>query len=303
MIGQKSAWNNIIKRSEIKKEAIRCNPLYHQEFETAFQSYRKNLPKDRAAHPDRDLIESFQSSDEGKKLCKRWGLEFALHPEDKLWDVPLDHAPALFQDPGEAVKVIPHEKTRLIPVSDEESLLDHTTHLKNDRYLKVEIDLYASKTQIKGEIEYRVKRYQNLIIEKQVLRQDQNQEGPPPPSTDLPVGQWIAERQKQREQRIAECRKQVEKDFAYRRRGLSTDIYLDHEPPCGPVTIFQVWKMNKQESKTAWEIALELYPCLHLTSYQEKSANFNSHARRIHQQIVDAINRAQREIDAVTPAD
>ncbi|MCX5887983.1 MAG: hypothetical protein NTY36_00860 [Deltaproteobacteria bacterium] len=45
-------------------------------------------------------------------------------------------------------------------------------------------------------------------------------------------------------------------------RGPSLDIYLDEEPASGPVTIFQVWNMNKKEGKSPWKIAQELNPDL-----------------------------------------
>jgi hypothetical protein len=84
-------------------------------------------------------------------------------------------------------------------------------------------------------------------------------------------------------------------------RGPSLNIYLDEEPPGGPVTIFQVWKMNKQGGKSPWKIAQELYPKLKGTSYQDKARNYDSNAKRLHQQIVEAINRVHRLIDSITP--
>jgi hypothetical protein len=230
----KDPWGTPIGRCVIRKEATRYSPLFRQEFEAAFQSYRRSLPPDQATLPYADLIVPFQLFPEGENLCQRWGLAFALHPDDKLWDVPPDSAPAFFKDPGCAVKVIPHEKTRLIPISDEESRLDLTSNLREDRYLRVDLDLSASKGQIVTETEDLVDKYQDLIIEKEAHRQSQNQEGPPFPPDDLTTEQWIAERNKQEKQRLAEIRVAVEKNMAYRRRSRSLDIYLTPAHPAAP---------------------------------------------------------------------
>jgi hypothetical protein len=298
----KNAWNIPEKCAEIKKEAFRRSPLYRQEFEAAFRAYRNTLSPNMAGHPDCDLIEPFQLSIEAQYLCQRWKLAFALHPDDQLWDSSPEDAPAFFKDPGNAVEVIPHGKPKYVI---EKGQVDFIPHLREGRYLRLDIDLNASKGQIEAGVSYRVKQYQDLIIGVQVLKQLR---GPtkitstPLPDDNLPVEQWIAERNKQEEQGIAEIRKQVEKNNAFRRRRQSLDIYLDEEPPGGPVTIFQMWDMNKKEGKSPWKIAQELYPCLKGTSYQDYEDNYDINAKRLRKQIDDAIKRADKIIASISLA-
>jgi hypothetical protein len=71
---------------------------------------------------------------------------FALHPDAWLWNCSLGDASWFLKNPGFAMQVIPHEQTRRIPISDEESRLDFSSHLRDDQYLQVEIDLSASKS-------------------------------------------------------------------------------------------------------------------------------------------------------------
>ena len=240
----KNAWDIPEKWAEIKKEALRCSRQYSQEFEAAFRAYRETLSPNMAGHPDCDLIEPFQLSSDAQNLCQRWKLNFALHPDGQLWDSSPEDAPAFFKDPGNAVEVIPHGKPKYVI---EKGRLDFTPQLREGRYLRLDIDLNASKGQIEAEFSYRVKQYQNLIIDGQVLKQLQNPTKisfHPLPDDNLPVEQWIAERNKQEEHGIAEIRKQVEKDNAFRRRRQSLDIYLDEKHPSGPITIFKVRAMN-----------------------------------------------------------
>ena len=123
---KKQPWDIPEKQAVRQKESIRCAPLYRQEFETAFRAYRETLPSNMAGHPDCDLIGRFNLSNEAENLCDRWGLAFALHPDDELWESSPGDAPAFFKDMCRAVKVIPQQITN---------------RLKDDRYLRVEIDL------------------------------------------------------------------------------------------------------------------------------------------------------------------
>lgn len=307
----KDPWDNIFKRNVIRKEAVKRNPYYRKEYEAAFKSFQKTLPPTRADHPYYDIIEFFQESDEGRQLCERWGLSFALHPDDKLWDSSLKDSPYFFKDPGNAVSVIPYKRIRPMPTeltSEQRAFLEEwykdsspfNLHLRDGRYIQIEIDLFANMGQIEAEITDKVQRYQNLIIEKQTIQESQNQEGPPPPSADLSVGQWIAERQKQMEQKLTEGRKRVERDFTYRRRGLSRDIYLDEEPVIGPKTIFQVWDMNK-EGKSAWSITKELYPEIRGKSPNDYSDKFDKRAKQLLRNIERAIKAADYHIKSITP--
>lgn len=268
------AWDIPEKAAEKHREALRRSPLYHQEWEAAFQSYLNSLPQDLKPYSPDKLRGGFSESPQGQQLCDRWGLApgMALHPDDKLWD---SQAQAFFKDPGEAVQVIHHQKTRLVAVPENEKLttveyeseLDITPHLKNGHYLSLEIDLSQSQGQIEVEVKEKVKKYQEAIGKVAI--------------NEVPV------------------------------RGPSRDIYLDEEPPSGPITIFQVWdmKMNKKENESAWTITKKLYPDI-TSKYpndwdiDEDTAKLSpeaQQARKYLRKVERAIRRAQEEIDSINP--
>jgi len=296
----KDADEAVEKWNEIRKEALRRSSQYRQEYEAAFQSYVDSLPpevilyrtfsskesetmEDRGFLPSEEsdeserlkyleLCEHFQDSPQAQDLCQRWGIALALHPDNELWTVTREHAPAFFKDPRQAVKVVPHKKTNLIPLSEKwcsektsivsiqgekcletEYQIDVTPHLRECRYLVLEIDLFHKKTQIMTEVEAKVDKYQVVINRRRV-------------------------------------------------RGNSLDIHLYEEPPCGPITIFQVWDMNKKEGKTPWLIVKQLYTKeVNEKSYQPHANNFDYKAKSLKKLIEDAINRADKIIESITP--
>jgi len=282
----------------IRKEGLKRNPLYRQEFEAAFQSFRTSLPENKATHSYGDLIEAFQLSPQGENLNRRWGLRnYALHPDDTLWDVHDELAPIFFADQGNAVEMVPCGKVNFLPVAREKSLaqtlMDQTLHLRDGRFLLLEIDLLKSKGQIESEINQLVKMYQLWVDQKQ--KQQEPRPILPLPDDSLPTEEWIKTRNEQ-----IEAAGKVKP----RARGKSLDINIDETPPGGPVTIFQVWDMNKINGRTPWEIALELYPQLEGKSYAEKAKNYDvtGNAKRLHEQIIAAIKRANEIINSITPA-
>jgi hypothetical protein len=286
-----------IKWSMARKEALKRHPLYRQEFETAFQSFCANLPEIRATASYGDLKESFQQSPQGRKLNQRWGLRnYALHPDDELWDMFQDElTPIFFADQGNAVETIPFGKVNILPTAREKSLsqtlVDQTLHLRDGRYLLLEIDLIKSKGQIESEIGQLITMYQRWVDQKK--KQQEPRPNLPLPDSSFPTEEWIEKRNEQI--------KQAE-EVKPRSRGKSLDIYLDETPPNGPVTIFQVWDMNKEEGKSPWKIALELYPFLRGKTYRDHMDNYDSNAKRLKKQIIDAIDRVDRIITSLNPA-
>jgi hypothetical protein len=304
----KDPFENPNKKSVKRLEALKRKPLYRQEFEAAFQSYRTSLPKNRVGNPYYDIIESFQLTDEGRKLCQRWDISSALSPDDKLWN---ENAPYWLKDPGNAVEVIPHGAPKFIP---EEGRLDYTPLLKDGRYLHLEIDLSHKKGQIEAEFAHWVKWCQDLIINEQVRLHPRTHNKNPLPPDSLSTEQWIAERNKQKAQEIDEIRKQLgcsEKDNKYNRRGKSPDIIFDENLPGGPVTIFEIWDMHKEESKSAWQITKELYPDITSTYPQSwdidedtsKLSPEAQQARNCLRKVERAIKKAQEEIDSINPTE
>jgi hypothetical protein len=305
----KDPWDFIEKLSIVRSKVFKIHPIYRQEYEAAFQDFLKGLPPDLVVRPQAELRELFIHSPQARELCQRWGLSLALHPDDELWDTDPIAAPLAFADPGRSVKIIPFGPMRFNPPSPEipldlspldltpllvnsfdPSLLDITPLLREGRYLRVEIDLLSSMGQIEEEIKYKVE-----IFQAEIHRSPKFEAGPKTIVSPIPFelieGVWELRRSRD--------------DQAYNigkkpGRGPSLDIYLDEEPASGPVTIFQVWNMNKKEGESPWSIAQDLYPKLKGTSYQDKAKNYDSHAKRLHQQIVDAIKRVDSLIASIT---
>jgi hypothetical protein len=186
-----NAWDIPEKKAENHKEALRRSPVYRQEWEAAFQSYclgrvlqsyylgrvpgKATLPPNLKSRPLDDLRNSFVTeSPQAKELCRRFGLTpgMALHPDNEFWGVARNSAQAFFKDSGEAIKVIPYGKAKLRDISENESELDVTPlqfyHLKDGRYLHLDIDLFQSQSQIEVEVKERVKIYQEVINKKAV---------------------------------------------------------------------------------------------------------------------------------------
>ena len=274
MVKPKDPWDPIEKLSVVRREVFKIHPIYRQEYEAAFQDFLNGLPSDLAVRAQAELRESFLHSPQADEICQRWGLNLALHPDDELWDTAPIAAPILFADPGISVKVIPFGPMRFNPPSPENpwylnditpaditpalleacdpSLLDMTPILREGRYLRVEIDLFKSIGQIELEIKDEVEKFKSVIH-----RSPKFEAGPqtivcPIPFEDLG---WLWKlRQSQEDQAYNIVKKPG--------RGPSRDIYLDEKPASGPVTIFQVWNMNKKEGKSPWKIAQELNPGL-----------------------------------------
>jgi hypothetical protein len=152
-------------RCFMRAEAIRRNPQYRQEWETAFKSYRLSLQKEIeelfGSFSDSDYeMFSFEDSDEAKELAVRWGLTVALHPDDKSsWDDAL-----FFVYLGvRAVDVLPNRvcKFQFLP---EEIKVDYTPHLKDERYLTLRINLAKPKIQIMEEINAEIEKYLPLAL-------------------------------------------------------------------------------------------------------------------------------------------
>lgn len=263
--------DSVVRKIFIRREAIKRNPHYRQEFEAAFQFFREHLTKAKAAPPEETLIE-FQSSPEGRKLAHKWGLIQPVHPDrevcflkegqpapmpdgekyiPKLWQC----APLLLADKGKAIEIIglPDDSLGDKIVTILRHLNFPAYYLTEGRYLMVKVDMLAPKNQVLGEIKYLWDECQKGIVAMEIerrwlnqVRQFQEQGKPLPPLME----------------QLAELREQVEKDLHHKRRGQAVDIRLTEEPSGGHVTIFQVWDMNKKEGKSPWKIAQELNPDL-----------------------------------------
>lgn len=258
-------WDSIEKSSVVRREVFKIHPIYRQEYEAAFQDYMQGLPSDAAARPQAELRESFIFSPQAGALCRRWGLKLALHPDDDLWDTAPISAPLLFADARRAIKIIPFGPIRFNPpppgtpceLKDiaaiveacAPSLLDMTPLLREGRYLRVEIDLLSSMGQIEAEIKDEVENFQ-----AEIHRWPKFEAGPKTIVSPIPF-ELLEDLWKLRKSRGDNSGKKPG-------RGPSLDIYLDEEPASGPVTIFQVWNMNKKEGKSPWKIAQELNPDL-----------------------------------------
>jgi hypothetical protein len=280
----KDPWDFIKKKSLILKEAIKCSRQYRQEFEAAFRSFQASTSTGNPYHDQ----ETFNSTDEAKKLCQRWGLAFALHPDDKILDMqgfelaafaPQCRAVEMLLN-GEAkvisfpLRMIPYRKAKPFPSPPEETVLkkivsrakpslnlikktvDRRPWLEEGRYLHIKIDLSQSQDQIEAEIKSWVEELRHLVNwTVNPPRQPTKKFTAPPPSEDLSDDEWFKQRQVQEDKK-----RKFQKDQLKPKRKPSLDINLSPEPPGGPVTIFQAWVMNKREGKSSWKIAQELYP-------------------------------------------
>ncbi len=265
----KDAWDFPEKWSVVRREVFKIHPLYRQEYEAAFQDYINSLPSDLAVKPKANLKEFFLFSPQAQELCQRWGLNLALHPDDKEWDTASEVTPLLFASPGRAVKLIPFGPIRANPPPPEilrdlkdikditpamvkgidPSLVDLTPVLRESRFLYIEIDLFSSMGQIEAEIKNAVGFFQ-----EEIRRTPKFEAGPQTIESQIPFEYfeplwWLRKPQGGLPQKVSKKPG----------RGPSMDIYLDEKPGLGPVTIFQVWEMNKKESKSPWKITQELY--------------------------------------------
>ncbi len=304
----KDSWEFPEKLSVVRREVFKIHPIYRQEYEAAFQDYLNGLPSDLAVRPQAELRESFTYSPQADKICQRWGLRLALHPDDELWDTAPEAAPLIFAVPGSAVKVIPFGPMRFNPPSTDPwelkdltlamvdacdpSLLDMTPILREGRYLRVEIDLLSSMGQIETEIKNEVE-----IFQAEIHRSPKFEAGPKTIVSPIPF-ELIEDVWKLRRSRD---------DQAYNiaktpGRGPSLDIYLDEEPASAHVTIFQVWNMNKKEGKSPWKIAQELYPLIKGKSPRDWDENFSEEARSYLRKVERALEKADKLIASITPA-
>jgi hypothetical protein len=248
----KDLWELPIKRSVVRREVFKIHPIYRQEYEDAFQYYLRRLESALAVRPQAELRKLFIYSPQARELAQRWGLSLALQPDDELWDTPPGTAPALFEDPGFAVTVLPYGKVKTNPSPPENTLdrIDITPLLKEGRYLCLEIDLFSSKGQIEVEIKDAVARFQATIVRLSKPEGGPKTNFPHSPSESSIDFYWWETEQVQEDQAS-----NVDKKPG---RGPSLYIYLDDRPVNSPVTIFQVWNMNKKEGKSPWVIAQEL---------------------------------------------
>ena len=294
----KDPWNFIKKKSLILKEAIKRNPQYRQEFEAAFHSFQASQsntsvgnPYYSAGNPYYDQ-QAFNLTDEAKKLCQRWGLVFALHPDNNMLDMQ-GFELAVFGHHcmavkmllnGEAkvisipLKMIPYKKGKPFPIPPGETALkklvlkakrclniiykgvDRRPWLRDGRYLRVDIDLSQSQAQIVAEIDNMVENYRHLVSWTAKPPRSLKKFIAPPIPSDLPSDEWF----KQRQAQIDEERKFREAQLKPRRNP-SLDIDLFPVPSSGPVTIFQVWDMKNKQGKSSWKIAQELYLIKNMT--------------------------------------
>jgi len=173
----KDEWDKPEKSSDKTRGAFKRSSIYRQEWKAAFQSYLQSLPPDRKTLPLNELRDDFVESSAvksgnaladqyhpGKILCQRWGLAFALPPDDAAWDISSENAPALFANYGMAVKIIPYEQSSFhLPAQPWIGIKDRYALLKEGRYLSLEIDLSHSKNHIEAEINKLLIKYQFLI--------------------------------------------------------------------------------------------------------------------------------------------
>jgi hypothetical protein len=291
-ISETQRLNAKVMSSFIRKQTIKRHPLYFQEFEAAFQSFKNGLPKDMAAEPYSDLIDSFRRSQQSKELCQRWSLNFALHPNDEMWD-DIWNGQFFFKDLGYAVQPIFSKQGRGVNA------------LTDGRYLQIEIDLSASQGQIETEVAAWVHMYQKNIVDTQVKQRFKKlivrrllNENPQPPEDQ--IDQKLEEIFDQEEHQLPEIQKQVEKDKAFKRRRQSLYIYLEKEPPSGPVTIFQLWDMNKY-GKSAWRIVTSLFPNIKGDSPEniEGTKEDEKNARAILRSVERAIKKVNKLITSL----
>lgn len=182
-----------IKWSVVRSEVFKIHPIYRQEYEAAFQDYLNGLSSNLALSCQAELRKSFISSPQASKLAQRWGLNLAFHPDDKVWNNPPESVPLLFTNPGLAVKVIPFGAIKINPPPPENpwDRIDSTPLLKEGRYLRVEIDLFASKGQIQVEIENAVKRFQAKIVRSPRPKDSPRSNLPPiPPELSIDFDWW-----------------------------------------------------------------------------------------------------------------
>ena len=252
----KDPWDFIKKKSLMLQEAIKRNPQYRQEFEAAFLLFQASTS---AGNPYHDQ-EAFNLTDEAKKLCQRWGLAFALHPDDKLLDMQ-GFELAIFGHHCMAVKMLPNGEAKVIsfplrmilykkakpfPTPPEKTALkklvsrakvslnfikksvDRRPWLRDGRYLRVDIDLSQSQAQIVAEIDSMVENYRHLVswtVKPPTIKEFIA----PPLPPNLPSDEWFKQRQAQEDKK-----RKFKKDQLKPKRGLSIDINLKPAPPAVP---------------------------------------------------------------------
>jgi hypothetical protein len=216
-------------------------------------------------HPEfRRDCDSADSPEDKANIARKWGLRELFDYDDPLWDPKATAYPRVFTKRLSPVIVLYGAKLKGIIDKHARVPLSRNLHLFENRFLPLLID---------------------LSFPKEVITQDFNNML----DSYLPLVEKPSKR------------KSI-KPIKHRVRGYSLEFNLDEEPQSGPVTIFQVWDINKKDNKSPWEIAQELYPQLKGTSYRTYSKKYDTNARRLQKQIADAITRAQTIIDSITPA-
>jgi len=168
-------------------------------------------------HPEfRRDCDRADSSEEKANIAQKWGLTELFDYDDPLLDRLTTVYSHVFTERLSSVKVLYGAKLEGFIDKNVRVPLSRTLHLFEHHFLPLLIDLSLPKKVILQDISNRLDSYLPLVEKPQKTKN-------------------------------AKPRK-------YRVRGLSLEINLDEEPPSGPVTIFQIWDMNKRENKSPFKI-------------------------------------------------
>jgi len=116
--------------------------------------------------PEAKLKEEFLYSShvtEGREIADKYGLITPYHYDDPLWDPFKDPMISVFKDTL-AVRIITHNPTSYKLSLDRKTMLaDHTPHLRDGRFLTIEIDLYEKQGTIQKLTKSQLDYYQKLL--------------------------------------------------------------------------------------------------------------------------------------------
>jgi hypothetical protein len=116
------------------------------------------------------LQEEFLYSDGGKALADKYGLFLPYHYDDPLWD-PLKNRMRLVFSDMLSVRIITQNPT-LYEIGPNQVIADHTPHLRDGRFLTIEIDLYEKQGVIQKLIKSQLDFYQDLLKQPKAKKRD-----------------------------------------------------------------------------------------------------------------------------------
>jgi hypothetical protein len=144
---------DIEKMNEARAELMKDPPAWEDFLTNKFQR----------DWDEAKLKEEFLYVTEGREIAEKYGLITPYHYGDPLWDPFKDPMIDVFKDML-AVRIITQNPTSYKLSQDRKTMIaDHTPHLREERFLTIEIDLYEKQGMIRDLIKSQLDYYQNSL--------------------------------------------------------------------------------------------------------------------------------------------